>query len=72
MSTEATERCEWNPKYDVPAMEPPKDGDCPNVASMVVGKRESFHLCAGCAARSTFRKHAKRPLRRKDIEPCKS
>lgn len=62
------ERCEWNPKYDVPAMSPPKEGDCPNVCSLVVGKREPFHVCAGCAARNVFRKHAKRPLGKSDAE----
>ena len=62
------ERCEWNPQYDVPAMEPPKEGDCPNVSSMVVGKRESFHVCAGCAARNVFRNHTKRPLGKSDAE----
>lgn len=65
------ERCEWNPKYDTPAMSPAKDGDCPNEASMVVGKREPFHLCESCAARYVFRNHSKGPLGKRDTETAK-
>lgn len=65
------ERCEWNPKYDVPAMDPAKDGDCPNEATMVVGKREPYQLCESCAARYVFRGHAKRPMQKRDVEAAK-
>lgn len=56
-------RCEWNPKASVAAIEPPADGDCPNVATVSLGNGE-WHLCASCAGLPRFRRfRRRRPLR---------
>ena len=59
-----SERCEWNPIASIPASDPPVPGDCPNDATVCVGRADPFHLCASCAALPVFarRKH-RSPLR---------
>lgn len=58
-----TELCEWRPGDDEPSKEVWRDGkwvvvpgNCPNVATEVVGTRDCWHLCASCAALPRFRR----------------
>ena len=45
------ERCEWNPKYDVPAMSPAKEGDCPNEATCIEANHKHRAEVVGECAR---------------------
>lgn len=49
----------WIVDANVAAIEPPADGDCPNVATVSLGNGE-WHLCAGLPRFRRFRR--RRPL----------
>lgn len=57
-----TERCEWNPKLDIPASD--TEG-CPNEATFLVGVgMNNLHLCGECAFLRRFKRRLKRKLRK--------
>jgi hypothetical protein len=53
------ERCEWNPRFDVPALDPPAPSDCQREAVVCLGDGE-WHLCKSCAARPRFKRFKRR------------
>lgn len=57
--------CEWNPTLDEPAVlwGLQRDTDCPNEATLAVGRTDVHHLCDSCAALPRFARRSKRPLR---------
>lgn len=62
------ERCDWNPKFNIPATDPVEDGDCANVAVWSVGVRNNWHLCDSCAGLAEFKRMTARvrPAGRKE------
>ena len=56
--------CEWNPLKNEPAIEsqgPARAEDgCLNEATLAVGFRGDWHLCASCAALPVFLKYRRR------------
>lgn len=63
-------RCEWNPKRDVPAMEPRSDGDCENTPDVVAceDENEPILLCFSCVDRDVFRPKDFRPITDSDLD----
>lgn len=51
------DRCEWNPKFNIPACDPPLEGDCENSAVLSVGKNGEWHLCKICASLPIFKRY---------------
>lgn len=49
-------RCEWNPAHHIPAWWPGLHGDCLNDATVTLGAKGDWHLCASCAALPEFRR----------------
>lgn len=48
--------CCWNPRFDAERGEVSPDGDCKNVATVMVAPRTAkYPLCAQCADRDYFR-----------------
>lgn len=66
-------KCEWDPTLNGAAADG-SDTACANDATVVVGGRGEWHLCAQCAELPPFQKFRKREfLERRDpgIEPRK-
>lgn len=58
-------RCEWNPARNAPSTDPPSEGDCPNEATVSVGRADTYHLCESCAALPRFaRRKVRQALKR--------
>lgn len=66
--SEHTEICEWNPVLHVPAVNPARETDCRNVATVCLGSRATWHLCDSCAKDPVF-KHWRR---RTPLPPLKT
>ena len=47
-------RCEWNPVLKCPAWRPRHEFDCPNKATVQVGKEETWRICKRCAELPEF------------------
>ena len=56
-------KCEWNPRYNRPAMAAPQQGDCQNEATASVGSgMDNYHLCASCGSLPPFLRMKKRAI----------
>lgn len=66
-----TEPCEWNPKHRMESVEPPGDGDCPNEATICLGRYGEWHVCEACAALPEFKrfKVRRRLIRAQVVKP---
>ena len=57
-------QCEWNPVFEKPSQNPPRETDCPNEAEISLGGDGDWHVCESCAALPKFsRIRCRRPLR---------
>ncbi len=59
--------CEWNPLKNEPAIESQREeltaeDGCLNEATLAVGYRGDWHLCASCADLPAFSKYRRRAL----------
>lgn len=65
ISDRTIELCEYNPVTADASYGGRAEGDCPNEASVCLGKDPSWHLCESCAALPRFKRFRRRvPLRR--------
>jgi hypothetical protein len=49
--------CEYNPVTRGPSCIPPLPGDCKNDATLMIGAKGEWHICASCAALPEFKKY---------------
>ena len=65
--------CEWNPVKNEPAIEssgtPRAEDGCLNEATLAVGFRGDWHLCASCAALPAFARYQRRALLSANARP---
>jgi hypothetical protein len=60
-----TSVCEWNPKTNQPAT---LEDEFHDMAALVVGAFENWHLCTSCAALPRFKRFSKRRLTANDAD----